>query len=144
MRDTGGGKFKIPLFLPNKPGQASRRQDRRWRKGASTDLNKINFEGVTLFRTPQSLMRPLFGMGQGDVFSTKKLRDGIENMRKLYGEFGYIDMVPEPDFRMVPGTDKLDMTLSVDEGDAVFRAAYRFCRQHDDARQGDPPRAAAR
>ena len=32
------------------------------------------------------------------MFSTAKLRKGIENMKKLYGEFGYIDFVPEPSF----------------------------------------------
>ena len=41
-------------------------------------------------------MRPLFQMKQGDVFSTAKLRKGMENLRKLYGEFGYIDFVPSP------------------------------------------------
>ena len=41
-------------------------------------------------------------MAEGDVFSTAKLRKGIENMRKLYGEFGYIDFVPEPIFDVDP------------------------------------------
>jgi outer membrane protein insertion porin family len=36
-------------------------------------------------------------MEEGDIFSTAKLRKGMENLRKLYGEFGYIDMVPEPE-----------------------------------------------
>ena len=38
-------------------------------------------------------------MSEGDVFSTAKLRKGLENLRKLYGEFGYIDFVPEPSLR---------------------------------------------
>ena len=54
-------------------------------------LHSITFTGVKFFRTPEALMRPLFGMSEGDVFSTAKLRKGIENMRKLYGEFGFID-----------------------------------------------------
>jgi len=29
------------------------------------------------------------------------LRKGIENMRKFYGKFGYIDFVPEPSFDVV-------------------------------------------
>ena len=40
--------------------------------------------------------------------------------RKLYGEFGYIDMVPEPDINPIPGTDKVDFTLNVDEGKQFF------------------------
>ena len=68
-------------------------------EGRLYHLHNINFVGVKLFRTPEVLMKPLFGMTTGDVFSTDKLRKGIENMRKLYGKFGYIDFVPEPYFR---------------------------------------------
>ena len=119
MRDTGGGWFRIPLFYPNKPGKKADLAI-QIEEGRQYKLNRITFEGVKLFRTPQTLMRPLFKMDQGDVFSTKKLREGLENMRKLYGEFGYIDMVPDPYFEPQPGSDQIDMTLSVDEGDQFF------------------------
>ena len=62
----------------------------------------------------------LFGMRQGDVFSTDKLRKGIENMRKLYGQFGYIDFVPEPSFDFIPNTDQIDLTITADEGKQFF------------------------
>jgi outer membrane protein insertion porin family len=119
MVDTGGHGFKIPLLKPNKPGKAVNitlpvEEGRLYR------LNKINFVGVKLFRTPETLMRPLFGMSQGDVFSTGKLRKGLENLRKLYGEFGYIDFVPEPSFDIIPNTDKIDLTLTADEGKQFF------------------------
>src|ERR1035438_7888605 len=95
--DTGGHGFRIPLIRENNPGKAMNialpvEEGRLYR------LNKITFVGVKLFRTPETLMRPLFGMAEGDPFSTTKLRKGIENLRKLYGEFGYIDFVPEPNF----------------------------------------------
>ena len=94
---------RLPLFKPNKPGK---RADMTIpvEEGKHYHLNNINFVGVKLFRTPEALMRPLFQMRQGDVFSTAKLRKGMENLRKLYGEFGYIDFVPEPDFEPVPDT----------------------------------------
>ena len=59
-------------------------------------------------------------MSEGDVFSTAKLRKGVENMRKLYGEFGYIDFVVEPDPEPVAGANKVDLNLSVDEGKQFF------------------------
>jgi outer membrane protein insertion porin family len=80
----------------------------------------MNFQGVKLFRTPEVLMKPLFGMTTGDVFSTEKLRKGIENMRKLYGKFGYIDFVPEPNFDIIPDSDQIDLTLTADEGKQFF------------------------
>ncbi|MBI1790921.1 MAG: outer membrane protein assembly factor BamA [Acidobacteria bacterium] len=118
MRDVGGGKFRIPLFYPNKPGK---RADLTVpvEEGRQYRLGKITFAGVKLFRTPETLMRPVFQMGEGDVFSTAKLRKGFEQLRKLYGEFGYIDAVTEPGFDF-PGGDKIDLTLTAEEGKQFF------------------------
>ncbi|HUE23236.1 MAG TPA: outer membrane protein assembly factor BamA [Bryobacteraceae bacterium] len=117
--NTGGHGFKLPLIKSNNPGKAMNitlpvEEGRLYR------LNKITFVGVKLFRTPETLMRPLFGMAEGDPFSTTKLRKGLENLRKLYGEFGYIDFVPEPNFDVIPNTDKVDLTLTADEGKQFF------------------------
>jgi outer membrane protein insertion porin family len=89
-------------------------------EGRQYRLHKINFQGVKLFRTPETLMKPLFGMQEGDIFSTAKLRKGLENMRKLYGEFGYIDFVPEPSFDVIPNSTNIDLTLTADEGHQFF------------------------
>ncbi len=111
--------YRIPLIKTNKPGKFADisiaiEESRKYR------LAKVNFIGVKLFRTPETLMRPLFAMQEGDTFSTARLRKGLEQMRKLYGEFGYIDMVPEPDIQPVPNSDKIEFTLSVDEGKQFF------------------------
>ena len=89
-------------------------------EGHQFRLRKINYVGVKLFRTPEVLSRQLFKMDNGDVFSTAKLRDGIKNLTKLYGDFGYIDFVPEPAIDIVPNTDTLDLTLTADEGKQFF------------------------
>ena len=117
--NTGGHGFKLPLIHENNPGKAMDitlpvEEGRLYR------LNKITFVGVKLFRTPETLMRPVFSMAEGDPFSTTKLRKGLENLRKLYGEFGYIDFVPEPNFDVIPNTDKVDLTLTADEGKQFF------------------------
>ncbi len=119
IHDVGTNGFKLPLIYPNKPGK---RADLNVAidEGRLYHLRNIGFGGVKLFKTPETLMRPLFQMQSGDVFSTAKLKKGLENMRKLYGEFGYIDMVAEPNFDTIPNTDKIDMTLSVDEGKQFF------------------------
>jgi len=119
VRDVGGGKFRFPLFYMNKPGK---RADIHVNveEGRLYKLNKVNFVGVKLFKTPETLMMPLFQMKPGDVFSTAKLKKGMENMRKLYGEFGYIDFVPEPSPEPLPNSDKIDLTFTVDEGKQFF------------------------
>ena len=117
--DVGGGKFKLPLIHANRPGKNAN-LDITIEEGRLYRLNTINFVGVKLFRTPETLMRPVFQMQQGDVFSTAKLRKGFEDLRKLYGQFGYIDFVSEPNIEPVPGTDKIDLTLNFDEGKQFF------------------------
>ena len=117
--DVGGQGMRIPLIKPNKPGKRAQ-IELTVDEGRLYHLNKINFQGVKLFRTPETLMGPLFGMKEGDVFSTAKLRKGLESLRKLYGEFGYIDFVAEPNFDPLPNTDKIDLTLSFDEGKQFF------------------------
>ncbi len=54
------------------------------------------------------------------MFSTAKLRKGFDELRKLYGNFGYIDFVAEPNIEPVPNTDKIDLTLNFDEGKQFF------------------------
>ena len=117
--DVGGGKFKLPMIHPNRPGKKAN-LGITLEEGRLYRLNAINFSGVKLFRTPDTLMRPIFQMSEGDVFSTAKLRKGFEDLRKLYGRFGYIDFVSEPNIEPQPGTDKINLTLNFDEGKQFF------------------------
>jgi outer membrane protein insertion porin family len=119
MRQTGGQGMHIPLIHPNKPGTAAD-VSLTVEEGKLYHLNNITFTGVKFFRTPEALMTPLFQMAKGDVFSTAKLRKGLENMRKLYGDFGFIDFVAEPSFEPMADSGLMDMSLSVDEGHQFF------------------------
>jgi len=119
MVQTGGQGMHIPLIHPNKPSTAAN-INITLEQGKLYHLNNITFSGVKFFRTPEALMTPLFQMANGDVFSTAKLRKGLENMRKLYGDFGFIDFVAEPSFEPMPDSGLMDMSLSVDEGHQFF------------------------
>jgi len=117
--DVGGGKFRLPLIKGTKLGKAANIHV-SIEEGRLYHLNKINFVGVKLFRTPDSLMKPVFQMQEGDVFSTAKLRKGFTELTKLYGMYGYIDFVSEPSFEPLPSSDKIDLTLTFDEGHQFF------------------------
>jgi outer membrane protein insertion porin family len=120
IQHRGGKGWRLPLIKMNMPGITAD-ITLPVEEGKLYHLRNMNFTGVKLFRTPEVLMKPLFGMTTGDIFSTDKLRKGIENMRKLYGKFGYIDFVPEPDFHPAEdGTDQIDLTLTADEGKQFF------------------------
>jgi outer membrane protein insertion porin family len=119
MRMTGGEGFHLPLIHPNKIGTVADITV-MLEEGRKYHLNNITFTGVKFFRTPEALMTPLFQMSKGDIFSTAKLRKGLENMRKLYGDFGFIDFVGEPSFDPQPNSDLIDLSLAVDEGKQFF------------------------
>ncbi len=119
LRNVGAGKFRIPLIYKPKPGVEADivlplEEGRLYR------LRNVNYVGVKLFRVPESLTASVFRMKTGDVFSTEKLRKGMENLRDLYGSFGYIDFVPEPVPETVTGTDQIDLTINADEGKQFY------------------------
>jgi len=119
MRRTGGEGWRLPLIKSNKPGIFADITI-PVEEGRLYHLHMLNYVGVKLFRTPESLTPTLFQMRPGDIFSTAKLRKGLENMRNLYGEFGYIDFVPEPSFDIPPNSDQIDLTITADEGKQFF------------------------
>ncbi len=122
MRDVQTtNKFRLPIIQKKKTRIGKRADlDITVDEGKLFTLAKVNFNGVKLFKTPDALMTPLFGMKEGDVFGTQKLQKGLESLRKLYGEFGYLDMVPEPSFEPDTQTGKMELTLSIDEGKQFF------------------------
>ena len=117
--DVYGRKFFIPLTKSSKPGK---RVDITMTvaEGDKYFLRNFNFVGMKLFRTPDLIARTIFRMAPGDVFSTEKMQKGLDDLRKLYGNFGYIDFVPTPDPEIVPGKDQIDLTVDVDEGHQFF------------------------
>ncbi len=119
LHNVGAGKFRIPLIYKPKPG-INADIVLPIEEGRLYHLRNVNYVGVKLFRVPESLTGPIFKMKQGDVFSTEKLRKGMEGLRDLYGSFGYIDFVPEPLPEAVTGTDQIDLTINADEGKQFY------------------------
>jgi outer membrane protein insertion porin family len=120
LRETGGahGQFHIPLIKENHLGSA---EDITIpvEEGKRFYLSKIDFTGVKLFKSTQFL-EYYFGMRAGTPFSNEKLRNGLKNLTKLYSQYGYIDYVGEPQVDFVANTNKIDVTMNVDEGKQFF------------------------
>ena len=117
--DFGGGRVRLPLIYSNKPGkraniQLTVEEGRRYR------LNNVNYVGMKLFRAPDALTRPIFQMAKGDIFSTEKLQKGLDELRKLYGNYGYMNFFSTPEFDTPGNGDLINMTLNIDEGNAFF------------------------
>ena len=116
--DTGGGHFRLPLFWSNKPGKGAN-INISLEEGRLYHLNSLKVEGMKFIKT-DVLVRRALQMQDGDVFSTAKIRKGNEDLRKLYGTFGFMDFLADFDPQAIPNTDKVDLTLTFDEGKQYF------------------------
>ncbi len=116
--DVYGRGLKIPIINEKRPGK---HVDITMvvSEGNLYTLRNFSFVGMKLFRTPDLISRQVFRMSKGDPFSTEKLQKGLDDLRKLYGNFGYIDFVGSPDPEPV-NENQIDLTVDVDEGHQFF------------------------
>jgi len=116
--DVYGRGLKIPLLNEKRPGK---HVDVTMvvAEGNLYTLRHFNFIGMKLFRTPDLIMRQVFRMNEGAPFSTEKLQKGLDELRKLYGNFGYIDFVGSPDPEPV-SEKQVDLNIDIDEGHQFF------------------------
>jgi outer membrane protein insertion porin family len=104
IRDSKDGKERfMTLEIPISEGQRFR-------------IDKFEFAGND--KVPADVMRPLFKMKTGDYYNEKRLREGFEKIREIYGAGGHFEMTPYPDF--VPDGDKVDVTIRINEGKQYF------------------------
>jgi hypothetical protein len=84
--------------------------------GAQYRLGEIRFRKATVF--PAAQLRSVFSQRNGDLFNATEFSKGLDDLRKLYGTRGYVNMVANP----VPSIDEsrriIDLVLEVDEGEA--------------------------
>ena len=87
-------------------------------------MGKFTIRGNKLFKQEQ--LARVFGMQEGDIFNASRARKSLEDFRKLYGEFGYINFtaVPEVDFDDTNRT--IDFTLDFEEDKQFFVRRVEF------------------
>src|SRR6202008_1240519 len=62
----------------------------------------------------------VFPLHQGDVFSASKIRKAMEQYTKIYGEYGFIDFVPEPQTEIDDQAKRIDITMKFEEGKQYY------------------------
>jgi len=67
-------------------------------EGLQYRLGGIEFKGNRAVANLETL-RALFPTKDGDIFSKAKIGIGLDNLRKAYGELGYINFTPVPNTR---------------------------------------------
>jgi len=104
IRDSKDGKERfMTLEIPISEGQRFR-------------VDKFEFAGND--KVPGDAMRPLFKMRAGDYYNEKKIREGFEKIREIYGSAGHFEMTPYPEF--VPEGDKVNVTIRINEGKQYY------------------------
>ncbi len=127
IRDQKGRRiFPIPLLWKKKAKLADVKL--HLEEGDRYYRGKLSFTDVKLFRTPEAVLGPVFQMEANSVFDIEKLRKGLDNLKKLYGEFGYIDFVAEPNFEFRDDEDppKIDLNFIAEEGKQFFVRRINF------------------
>jgi outer membrane protein insertion porin family len=65
-------------------------------------------------------LQKVFPLKEGDIFDADKIRKSLDNYRKLYGEFGYIDFTAEPMFDVDDVKKTINLTLVMDQQKQYF------------------------
>jgi outer membrane protein insertion porin family len=113
IHDTGHKGPHIPL-LQSGPGKAV---DITFSidEGEQYRLGKITFKG-NKFITNTAALRNLFPLKDGDIFSREKIAKGLDNLRKAYGEVGFINFTPVPNTTFDDDKKLAYLEIDVDEG----------------------------
>ena len=87
-------------------------------------VGKVNFEGMKLFK-PEAVL-PIFKLGDGEVYSEKKLKKGFEKLRDAYGAQGYFQYTGFT--KRAPDREKkvVDLTLEIQEDKQYFVGKIKF------------------
>ncbi|HZQ97140.1 MAG TPA: outer membrane protein assembly factor BamA [Candidatus Sulfotelmatobacter sp.] len=123
IHDTGHQGFHIPL-LQHGPGKAVD-ITMPIEEGDKYRLGKITFKN-NKFLTNTSALRNLFPLKDGDVFSRDKVAKGLENMRKAYGEYGFINYTGVPSTTFDDEKHLAFLEIDIDEGKQFYVRRIEF------------------
>ena len=122
LQDTGGFAIPIPWITP-KPGKridVTIPVD----EGSQYHLGSLTITGNKLFTEEQ--LKSVIGLKPGDIFSVGKIRKAFDNIRKAYGERGYINETPIPDQSFDDEKKTVDFGIKFDEGKQFFVHRIEF------------------
>jgi outer membrane protein insertion porin family len=122
VRDTHG--IDWPFFWKGKHGKAvdiTMPID----EGDRYHLGSITFKNNKAIQS-QKALRSLFAIKDGDIFNIEMIRKGLENLRKGYGELGYINFTSVPDTHIDDEKKLVSLEIDVDEGKQFYVRRIEF------------------
>ena len=123
IHDTGSAGFHVPLIQPGLGKAVDITVTIE--EGDRYNLGSITFKNNKAVRDPKAL-RSLFPIKDGDIFSREKIAKGLENLRKAYGELGYINFTSVPDTKFDDTKKLVNLEIDVDEGKQFYVRRIEF------------------
>jgi len=123
LRDKRGGISIVPPFHhgSGKAMDISMTVE----EGEKYKLKAINFKNNKAILNTK-LLRAQFPIKDGDIFDTRKIGKGLENLRKAYGQIGYINFTAVPETDIDDQHRLLTLNVDVDEGKPFFVRRIEF------------------
>jgi outer membrane protein insertion porin family len=87
-------------------------------------LEEVKIVGATVFN--HDLIRSQLQMVSGEIYDESQLRRGLEKLKRLYGNIGYVNLVPEPAPEVDEQRKVVNLTLNIDEGRQFTVSRIRF------------------
>ncbi|MFZ0733814.1 MAG: outer membrane protein assembly factor BamA [Candidatus Sulfotelmatobacter sp.] len=123
IHDTGHKGFHIPLLQAG----AGKSVDITMpiEEGDLYRVGSITFKGNKAITNTKAL-RALFPLKDGDIFSRDKIAKGLDNLRKAYGQYGYINFTPVPNTTFDDDKHLAYLEIDVDEGKQFYVRRIEF------------------
>ena len=94
-------------------------------EGEQYKLGGITFTGNKRV-TNQKALRSLFKLKDGQIFNASLVGKGLENMRKAYGQLGYINFTAVPTPRIDEPKKLVYLNIDIDEGKPYYVSRIEF------------------
>jgi outer membrane protein insertion porin family len=94
-------------------------------EGEKYRLGGITFTGNKAVSNVKAL-RGLFKLKDGEIFDATLIGKGLENMRKAYGELGYINFTAVPTPRVDEAKKLIYLNVDIDEGKPYYVSRIEF------------------
>ncbi|MEO6829681.1 MAG: outer membrane protein assembly factor BamA, partial [Acidobacteriaceae bacterium] len=94
-------------------------------EGQQYRLGGITFTGNKRV-TNEKALRSLFKLKDGQIFDATLIGKGLENMRKAYGQLGYINFTAVPTPRVDAAKHLVFLNIDVDEGKPYYVSRIEF------------------
>jgi outer membrane protein insertion porin family len=94
-------------------------------EGDKYKLKSITFKNTQAIRNTQ-LLRGLFPIKDGDTFDNHLIGKGLDNLRKAYGEFGYINFSSVPSTEIDDEKKLISLNIEAEEGKPFFVRRIEF------------------